>query len=110
MCLRVVAFKSIFAALPSCVMHCRVPALLGFAAAAFVCVHAQAIMSQYDVLVYGSTPGGIQAAIAASTEGASVLLVSPSARMGGMKKRLTSAKTARDPDSRINKALRKWNC
>jgi len=32
------------------------------------------------------------------------------ARMGGMKKRMTSAKTARDPDSRINKALRKWNC
>jgi hypothetical protein len=30
--------------------------------------------------------------------------------MGGMKRRLTSAKTARDPDSRINKALRKWNC
>jgi hypothetical protein len=32
------------------------------------------------------------------------------ARMGGMKKRLTSAETAKDPDSRINKALRKWNC
>ena len=32
------------------------------------------------------------------------------ARMGGMKKRLTSAKTSRDPNSRINKALRKWNC
>jgi hypothetical protein len=32
------------------------------------------------------------------------------ARMSGMKRRLTSAKTARDPDSRINKALRKWNC
>ncbi len=32
------------------------------------------------------------------------------ARMKGMKKRLTSAKTARDPDSRINKALRKWDC
>lgn len=32
------------------------------------------------------------------------------ARMGGMKKKLTSAKTARDPNSRINKALRKWNC
>jgi hypothetical protein len=32
------------------------------------------------------------------------------ARMGGMKKKLTSAKTANDPDSRINKALRKWNC
>jgi hypothetical protein len=32
------------------------------------------------------------------------------ARMGGMKKKLTSAKTANDPDSRINKSLRKWNC
>ena len=32
------------------------------------------------------------------------------ARMGGMKKRLTSKKTARDTNSRINKALRKWNC
>ena len=32
------------------------------------------------------------------------------ARMCGMKKRLTSAKTANDPNSRINKALRKWNC
>ena len=31
-------------------------------------------------------------------------------RMSGMKKKLTSAKTARDPDSRINKALRRWNC
>ena len=32
------------------------------------------------------------------------------ARMSGMKKKLTSAKTANDPDSRINKSLRKWNC
>jgi len=32
------------------------------------------------------------------------------ARMGGMKKKLTSSETANDPDSRINKALRKWNC
>jgi hypothetical protein len=32
------------------------------------------------------------------------------ARMSGMKKRLTSAATAHDPDSRINKSLRKWNC
>jgi len=31
-------------------------------------------------------------------------------RMRGMKKKLTSAKTARDPNSRINKSLRKWNC
>lgn len=32
------------------------------------------------------------------------------ARMSGMKKRLTSSKTANDPNSRINKSLRKWNC
>ena len=32
------------------------------------------------------------------------------ARMTGMKKKLTSAKTARDPNSRINKSLRAWNC
>jgi len=32
------------------------------------------------------------------------------ARMKGMKKRRTSAKTANDPNSRINKSLRKWNC
>jgi len=32
------------------------------------------------------------------------------ARMSGMKKKLTSAKTANDPNSRINKALRKWKC
>ena len=32
------------------------------------------------------------------------------ARMKGMKKKLTSAKTARDPNSRINKSLLAWNC
>jgi hypothetical protein len=32
------------------------------------------------------------------------------ARMTGMKKKLTSKKTARDPNSRINKSLRKWDC
>jgi hypothetical protein len=32
------------------------------------------------------------------------------ARMSGMKKKLTSTKTANDPDSRINKSLRKWKC
>ena len=32
------------------------------------------------------------------------------ARMEGMKKVNTSAKTAKDPDSRINKSLRKWDC
>jgi hypothetical protein len=32
------------------------------------------------------------------------------ARMTGMKKKLTSEKTANDPNSRINKSLRAWNC
>ena len=32
------------------------------------------------------------------------------ARMSGMKKKLTSKKTANDPNSRINKSLRKWKC
>jgi hypothetical protein len=31
-------------------------------------------------------------------------------RMEGMKDKLTSSKTAKDPNSRINKALRKWDC
>lgn len=32
------------------------------------------------------------------------------ARMSGMKKKLTSKKTASDPNSRINKSLRAWKC
>jgi len=32
------------------------------------------------------------------------------ARMSGMKKKLTSSKTANDPNSRINKSLRAWGC
>ena len=31
-------------------------------------------------------------------------------RMEGMKKKNTSAKTANDPNSRINKSLRAWDC
>lgn len=32
------------------------------------------------------------------------------ARMEGMKAKNTSSKTANDPDSRINKSLRAWDC
>lgn len=32
------------------------------------------------------------------------------ARMEGMKRENTSAKTAKDPNSRINKSLRAWDC
>lgn len=31
-------------------------------------------------------------------------------RMKGMKAKLTSSKTANDPNSRINKSLRAWKC
>ena len=31
-------------------------------------------------------------------------------RMSGMKSKLTSEKTAKDPNSRINKSLRAWKC
>ena len=32
------------------------------------------------------------------------------ARMTGMREKLTSEKTKKDPNSRINKSLRAWNC
>jgi hypothetical protein len=32
------------------------------------------------------------------------------ARMEGMKAKLTGEKAKKDPDSRINKSLRAWNC
>ena len=32
------------------------------------------------------------------------------ARMTGMKRKLTGAPAAADPNSRINKSLRKWDC
>jgi Domain of unknown function (DUF6321) len=32
------------------------------------------------------------------------------ARMKGTKQKLTSEKTASDPDSRLNRSLRKWDC
>lgn len=40
--------------------------------------------NQADVLVYGSTPGGFCAAIAAAREGASVILLEPTGHVGAM--------------------------
>lgn len=31
-------------------------------------------------------------------------------RMSGLKKKMASEKTKNDPNSRVNKALRKWDC
>lgn len=47
---------------------------------------------------------------APSTEVGNPRRASFCARMKGMKSKLTSKKTASDPDSRINKSLRAWNC
>lgn len=52
----------------------------------------------------------VSAKEAAKSEGAAGRRKSFCARMEGMKKALTSEKTARDPNSRINKSLRKWDC
>jgi hypothetical protein len=52
----------------------------------------------------------VSAAEASSSPKAAKRRKSFCARMKGMKKRNTSAKTANDPNSRINKALRKWDC
>jgi 2-polyprenyl-6-methoxyphenol hydroxylase-like FAD-dependent oxidoreductase len=45
---------------------------------------AVAAFEQTDVLIYGATPAGISAAIAAATEGHEVLLVEPTNRIGGL--------------------------
>ncbi len=45
---------------------------------------AGAKTDSFDVVVYGGTPAGITAAIAASRDGASAILIEPSAHLGGM--------------------------
>ena len=45
-------------------------------------LHAKS--KKYDVLVYGATPAGVCAAVAASRDGASVALVSPYDYVGGL--------------------------
>lgn len=58
-----------------------------FVATAFLflsgCLHLNA-QTTADVIVYGSTPGGYCAAIAAAREGASVILLEPTKHVGGM--------------------------
>jgi hypothetical protein len=47
-------------------------------------VEAQPRKTEYDVLIYGATASGVMAAIAASNEGARVVLVEPGKHVGGM--------------------------
>jgi len=39
---------------------------------------------RYDIVVYGGTPGGVAAALAAARRGSTVALISPNRRLGGM--------------------------
>ncbi len=52
------------------------------------CLHLLAIYThaatQADVIVYGATPGGFCASISAAREGASVILLEPTAHVGGV--------------------------
>jgi len=52
----------------------------------------------------------VKKAQAAKSEKSAARRDSFCARMEGMKKKNTSSKTANDPDSRINKSLRAWDC
>ncbi len=76
-------------------MLSRLPAiLLAFLAATFG--RAQSV----DVVIYGATPGGIAAAIAAAKGGHTVLLAEPTIRIGGM-----ATNGLQHPDFRAFEAL-----
>jgi len=61
-----------------------------------------------------ATGGNLKAPVsrkkAATSKKAAARRRSFCARMEGMKRKNTSSKTARNPNSRINKSLRKWDC
>ena len=63
--------------------HTTLPLLLALSACQIPAPLADPTLHA-DVLVYGSTPGGFCAAIAAAREGASVLLVEPTDHIGGL--------------------------
>ncbi|MBA4063640.1 MAG: xanthan lyase, partial [Isosphaera sp.] len=58
--------------------HLAIPLLLVLHCASRVAA------AEADVVVYGSTPGGFCAAIAAAREGASVILLEPTDHLGAM--------------------------
>ncbi len=64
----------------------------------------------YNKSTGGNLKAPVSAKQAARSEKAAKRRKSFCARMEGMKKKLTSKETANDPNSRINKALRKWDC
>jgi hypothetical protein len=66
-------------------MRWRLTQFLGSLTAILVCLGSAPLLAQdTDVLVYGATPGGIAAALAAGASGRTVILVEPTARIGGL--------------------------
>lgn len=49
-----------------------------------IAVHASAEPVSYDIVVYGGTSGGVVAAVQAAKSGRSVVLISPTAHLGGL--------------------------
>jgi ribulose 1,5-bisphosphate synthetase/thiazole synthase len=64
----------------------RVQALVAITAALLLAplIAAEECALESDVIVYGATPGGFCAAIAAAREGASVILLEPTDHIGGV--------------------------
>src|ERR1051326_9068079 len=52
--------------------------------AILLCAARSHAVETCDVLVYGGTPGGLSAALAASRQGASVVVIEPTKWIGGM--------------------------
>ncbi len=67
---------------PVCARFCRRLLLFATLLLAFTCPGQAA--NEADVIVYGATPGGFCAAIAAAREGASVILLEPTGHIGGV--------------------------
>ena len=66
--------------------------------------------ASYNRATGGKLKPPVSKSQAASSPSAAARRKSFCARMEGAKQKLASEKTRRDPDSRINKALRKWDC
>ena len=66
--------------------------------------------ASYNKATGGNLKPPVSREAAASSPAKAKRRASFCARMEGMKDKLTSEKTAKDPNSRINKSLRKWDC
>ena len=66
--------------------------------------------ASYNKATGGNLKPPVKAKQAKKSPAAAARRKSFCARMEGMKKHNTSSKTAKDPNSRINKSLRAWDC